>query len=284
VIRVADEVREPGPVVALETTIVAHGFPPGDGVAVGLESERRVREAGAVPATIGVLDGEIRVGLTESELERFDSTARKAGPRDLAACIASGEVGATTVGGTLAVCRSVGIRFMGTGGIGGVHRGARFDISADLLELSRSPVVVVSSGVKSLLDVEATAEMLETLSVPVLGWKTDTMPRFYDAGGGPPVTQRVESVEEAVTLAETHWELVGCGVLLARPPDESLDVDELVEEALGEAERQGVSGQAVTPFVLARLHELSGGKTLEVNRELAAANAGLAAELAVAAR
>jgi pseudouridylate synthase len=284
VIRVSDEVRKFGPVVALETTIVAHGFPPGEGVAVGLESERRVREAGAVPATIGVLDGEIRVGLGESELERFDSSARKVGPRDLAACVASGEVGATTVGGTLAVCRSVGIRFMGTGGIGGVHRGARFDISADLLELSKSPVVVVSSGVKSLLDVEATAEMLETLSVPVLGWQTNTMPRFYDAAGGPPVTQRVESAEEALTLAETHWELVGCGVLLARPPDESLDVDELIETALDESERQGVSGQAVTPFVLARLHELSGGKTLEVNRRLAAANAGLAAELAVAAR
>jgi pseudouridine-5'-phosphate glycosidase len=284
VIRVSDEVREADAVVALETTIVAHGFPPGAGVAVGLESERRVREAGAVPATIGVLDGEIRVGLTESELERFDSSARKAGPRDLAACIASGEVGATTVGGTLAVCRSVGIRFMGTGGIGGVHRGARFDMSADLLQLFRSQVVVVSSGVKSLLDVEATAEMLETLSVPVLGWRTDTMPRFYDAAGGPPVSRRVESAEEAVALAQTHWELVGCGVLVARPPDESIDVDALIEAALDEAEREGVSGQAVTPFVLARLHERSGGRTLEVNRELAAANAGLAAELAVAAR
>jgi pseudouridylate synthase len=284
VIRVSDEVHEADAVVALETTIVAHGFPPGAGVAVGLESERRVREAGAVPATIGVLDGEIRVGLTESELERFDSSARKAGPRDLAACIASGEVGATTVGGTLAVCRSVGIRFMGTGGIGGVHRGARFDMSADLLQLFRSQVVVVSSGVKSLLDVEATAEMLETLGVPVLGWRTDTMPRFYDAAGGPPVSRRVESAEEAVALAQTHWELVGCGVLVARPPDESIDVDALIEAALDEAEREGVSGQAVTPFVLARLHERSGGRTLEVNRELAAGNAGLAAELAVAAR
>jgi pseudouridylate synthase len=283
VIRVSDEVREASAVVALETTIVAHGFPPGEGVGVGLESERRVREAGAVPATIGVLDGEIRVGLTESELERFDGTARKAGPRDLAACAVSREVGATTVGGTLAVCRSVGIRFMGTGGIGGVHRGARFDISADLLELSRSQVVVVSSGVKSLLDVEATAEMLETLSVPVLGWRTDTMPRFYDAAGGPPVTERVESVDDALRLVEAHWELIGCGVLLARPPDESLDVDDLIEEALEDAERAGVSGQAVTPFVLARLHERSGGRTLEVNRELAAANAGLAAELAAAA-
>lgn len=283
-IRVADEVREADAVVALETTIVAHGFPPDEGVEVGLESERRVREAGAVPATIGVLDGEIRVGLGEEELARFDRTARKAGPRELAACVATGEVGATTVGGTLAVCRATGIRFLGTGGIGGVHRGARFDISADLLELSRTQSVVVSSGVKSLLDVEATAEMLETLSVPVLGWRTDTMPRFYDAAGGPPVTQRVESADEALRLARTHWELVGCGVLLARPPDESIDVDKLIDAAVEEAEREGISGQAVTPYVLARLHERSGGRTLAVNRELAAANAGLAGKLAVAAR
>jgi pseudouridylate synthase len=282
VIRVADEVREAAAVVALETTIVAHGFPPGEGVAVGLESERRIREAGAVPATIGVIGGEIRVGLTADELERFTAHAHKLGPRDLAACVASGETGATTVGGTLAVCRQVGIQFMGTGGIGGVHRG-RLDISADLLQLSSSPVVVVSSGVKSLLDVEATAELLEALSVPVLGWRTDTMPRFYDASGGPPVTARVDSVDEALRLARTHWELVGCGVLLARPPDESLDVDALIEEALSAAEAERVRGQEVTPFVLARLHERSGGRTLAVNRELAAANAQLAAELAVAA-
>jgi pseudouridylate synthase len=282
VIRVADEVREAAAVAALETTIVAHGFPPGEGIAVGLESERRIREAGAVPATIGVLDGEIRVGLTADELERFTADAHKLGPRDLAACVGSGETGATTVGGTLAVCRQVGIQFMGTGGIGGVHRG-RLDISADLLQLSSSQVVVVSSGVKSLLDVEATAELLEALSVPVLGWRTDTMPRFYDASGGPPVTARVDSVDEAMRLARTHWELVGCGVLLARPPDESLDVDDLIEDALAEAEAEHVRGKDVTPFVLARLHERSGGRTLAVNRELAAANAQLAAELAVAA-
>jgi pseudouridylate synthase len=281
VIRVADEVREAPAVVALETTIVAHGFPTGEGVVVGLESERRVREAGAVPATIGLLDGEIRVGLTPDELERFTPQARKVGPRDLAACLASREAGATTVGGTLAVCRQAGIRFMGTGGIGGVHRGPRFDMSADLLELARSPVVVVSSGVKSLLDVEATAEMLEALSVPVLGWRTETMPRFYDAAGGPPVTARVESVEDVLRIAQAHWELVGCGVLLARPPDTSLDVDVLIDAALEEANARGVRGQEVTPFVLARLHEASGGRTLEVNRELAAANARLAAELAV---
>jgi pseudouridylate synthase len=283
VIRVADEVREAAAVVALETTIVAHGFPRGEGVAVGLESERRIREAGAVPATIGVLEGEVRVGLTADELERFTANVRKLGPRDLAACVASGDTGATTVGSTLAVCRQVGIQFMGTGGIGGVHRGPRLDLSADLVELSRSQVIVVSSGVKSLLDIGATAELLEALSVPVLGWRTDTMPRFYDASGGPPVTARVDSVDEALRLARIHWELVGCGVLLARPPDESLDVDDLIEEALAAAEAERVRGQEVTPFVLARLHQRSGGRTLAVNRELAAANAQLAAEVAVAA-
>ena len=281
-IRVSDEVREARAVVALETTIVAHGFPPGDGVEVGLESERRVRESGAVPATIGVLDGEIRVGLTAEELERFGPEARKVSPRDLAPCVASGETGATTVGGTLAVARAAGIHFMGTGGIGGVHRGTRFDISADLLELSRSPVVVVSSGVKSLLDVDATAEMLETLSVPVLGWRTDTMPRFYDAAGGPPVSQRIETADEVAAIARAHWELVGCGVLLANPPPESVDVEYLIESALAEAEDLGTTGQGLTPFVLARLHEESGGRTLTVNRDLAAANAGLAGEVAVA--
>jgi pseudouridine-5'-phosphate glycosidase len=281
VIRISDEVREAEAVVALETTIVAHGFPPGEGMSVGLESERRVRAAGAVPATIGVLDGEIRVGLAESELERFDASARKAGPRELGVCVARSEVGATTVGGTLAVCRAAGISFMGTGGIGGVHRGTRFDISADLLELSRSQVVVVSSGVKSLLDVEATAEMLETLGVPVLGWQTDTMPRFYDAAGGPAVTERIETAEEAVNLARLHWKLGGCGVLVAHPPETSIDVDELIDEALEEAEHRGIRGQAVTPFVLSRLHERSDGRTLEVNKELATANAGLAGELAV---
>lgn len=283
VIRVADEVREATAVVALETTLVAHGFPPGDGVAVALESERRVRAAGAVPATIGVLDGEIRVGLTADELERFTPEARKLGPRDLAACVASGETGATTVGGTLAVCRHAGIRFMGTGGIGGVHRGPRLDISADLIELSRTPVVVVSSGVKSLLDVEATAELLETLSVPVLGWRTETMPRFYDASGGPPVSQRVDTAEDVVHIARAHWELVGCGLLVGNPPPRSIDVEALVDTALDEAVELGTSGQGLTPFVLGRLHEESGGETLELNRELIAANAQLAAELAVAA-
>jgi pseudouridylate synthase len=284
VIRVSDEVREATAVVALETTLVAHGFPRGEGVEVALESERRVREAGAVPATIGVLGGEIRVGLSEEELERFTADARKVGPRDLAACVTSGETGATTVGGTLAVCRQAEIRFMGTGGIGGVHRGSRLDISADLVELARTQAVVVSSGAKSLLDVEATAEVLETLGVPTLGYQTDTLPRFYDAEGGPPVSQRVESVEDAAAIARGHWELGGAGVLLANRPPRSIDVEELIESALNESVELGTTGQGLTPFILGRLHEESGGETLEVNRALIAANAQLAAELAVAAR
>jgi pseudouridine-5'-phosphate glycosidase len=283
VIRVSDEVREATAVVALETTLVAHGFPPGEGVEVALESERRVREAGAVPATVGVLDGEIRVGLSVEDLERFTADVRKVGPRDLAACVTSRETGATTVGGTLAVSRQAGIRFMGTGGIGGVHRGNRLDVSADLVELARTQVVVVSSGAKSLLDVEATAEVLETLGVPTLGYRTDTLPRFYDAEGGPPVSQRVESVEEAAAIARGHWELGGAGILLANRPPRSIDVDELIESALNESVELGTTGQGLTPFILGRLHAESGGETLEVNRALIAANAQLAAELAVAA-
>jgi len=283
VIRVSDEVREANAVVALETTLVAHGFPPGEGIAVGAESEQRVRAAGAVPATIGVLDGEIRVGLTSQDLERFDASARKVGPRDLAACVAQRAVGATTVGGTLAVCRAAGIRFMATGGIGGVHRGYPHppDVSADLGELARCQALVVSSGIKSLLDVSATLEVLETLGVPVLGYGTDTLPLFYSARGGPDVPARVDAPDEAARIARAHWQLGGSALLVAQPPPTSLDdVEPLIETGLGEAERQGVRGQAVTPFVLSYLHEASGGRTLAVNRELIVANAGLASEIA----
>jgi pseudouridine-5'-phosphate glycosidase len=285
VIVVSEEVRGASAVVALETTLIAHGFPAGDGVAVGLESERRVREAGAVPATIGVLDGDLRVGLTENELMRFDAGARKVGPRDLAACVVQGAIGATTVGGTLAVCRAAGIGFMGTGGLGGVHRGFPHppDVSADLGELARTQALVVSAGIKSLLDVPATLELLESLGVPVLGFRTNELPLFYTARGGPAVPGRVESPDEAARVARVHWDLGGGGLLLARPPDRSLDdVEPLIEEALAEAARRGVTGQAVTPFVLSFLHERSEGRTLAANRELVVANAGLAAEVAVA--
>ncbi len=287
-IQLSDEVRaaldERQPVVALETTIVAHGFPAPHGVEVGLEMEAAVREAGATPATIGVLGGRIRIGLDEGELARFDSSARKLGPRDLAACAVSGDIGATTVGGVLTAARTVGIRFMGTGGIGGVHRGypAPPDVSADLVALVASPVLVACSGAKSLLDIPATTEYLETLGIPVLGYRTDTMPLFYEAAGGPAVTQRVDDPESAARIAEAHWELGGCGLLLTNPPPESIEVGELIEEAVAEAARQGVSGQAVTPFVLAFLHDRSGGRTREVNRKLAVANARLAGEVSVA--
>jgi len=285
---VAEEVRTAldmvRPVVALETTLVAHGFPAPDGVEVGLESEAAVRAAGAVPATIGILDGRIRVGLDAAELARFTSEARKLGPRDLAACAVQGAVGATTVGGTLAVAALVGIRFLGTGGVGGVHRGFPTppDVSADIPTLARTPALVVSSGAKSLLDAPATMELLETLGVPVLGFRTDTLPLFYSAVGGPSVPQRVESATEAAQVAAAHWQLGGAGLLLANPPPESLEVEDLIEEALAEAEAKGISGQAVTPFVLARLHERSGGRTREVNRDLVVANARLAGEVAVA--
>src|SRR6202162_6052583 len=225
VIRLSEEVHcalaGGGAVVALETTLVAHGFPPGEGVEVARESERQVRAAGAVPATIGVLDGEIVVGLTDAELERFTADARKVGPRDLAVCVAQGAVGATTVGGTLAVARVAGIRWLATGGIGGVHRGFPDppDISADLAQLARTPALVVSSGGKSLLDVPATTELLESLGVPVLGFRTDTLTLFYGTAGGPEVSARVESVVEAAQVARTHWELGGGGLLLGRPPD-----------------------------------------------------------------
>ena len=283
---VATALADGAPVVALETTLVSHGFPDGEGAAVALECEERVRSAGAVPATIGVLDGSIRVGLAEAELALFadQPDARKVGPRDLAAAAAQRALGATTVGGTLAVCRAVGIRFMGTGGLGGVHRGFSdtLDVSADLGELARTQAVVVSSGVKSILDVPATAEALETLGVPVLGWQTDTMPLFYDAEGGPPVSARVESAEEVARVAELHWSLERGGISVARPPDASLDVEPLIQAGLAEAERQDIRGQDVTPFVLAHLHEASGGETIRANKRLIADNAGLAAEIAVA--
>lgn len=286
-IRISEEVlqaqHDGTGVVALETTLVAHGFPPGEGVAVGLSSEAAVRESGAVPATIGVLDGEIVVGISETELERFDATARKLGPRDLAAAVVQGAPGATTVGGTLAVTAATGIRFMATGGLGGVHRGwpSPPDVSADLQALAQAQAFVVSSGVKSLLDVPATAELLETLGVPVLGWRTDQLPLFYAARGGPAVSARVESAEEAARIAAAHWELRGGGLLLGRPPDESLDdVEPLIQRALAQAAEQGVHGQALTPFVLSFLHRESGGRTLRANRDLIVANARLAGEIA----
>ena len=232
-----------------------------------------------------MLGGDVRVGLTQAELERFDVAARKVGARDLAVAVVQDVVGATTVGGTLAVCSAAGISFMATGGLGGVHRGwnEHPDVSSDLASSRDAQVLVVSAGIKSLLDVPATAELLETLGVPVLGFRTDELPLFYAARGGPRSSARVESAAEAAEVAASTGRSAARGILLARPPDESLDdVEPLIEEALSEADAQGVSGQAVTPFVLSFLHEHSGGRTLAANRALIAQNAQLAAEVAAA--
>lgn len=285
---VADALRHGRPVVALETTLVSHGFSAGRGLHAALDAERAVRGAGAIPAAIGVVDGVIRVGLTAAELERFaeaGASARKAGARDLAACVVQRALGATTVGGTLAVCRAAGIMFMGTGGIGGVHRGyaEHPDISADLPELARTQAVVVCSGAKSILDIAATAELLETLGIPVIGWQTTTLPRFYTGSGGPPVSATITSASEAAQVAATHWQLTGIsGVLLARPPADELDIEALVTEAVEQVRSAGITGQAVTPAVLAEVEELSGGRSVAVNRRLIADNAALAGQVAAA--
>ena len=285
---IADALARGAPVVCLETTLVAHGFPQGEGSAVGAASEAAVRAAGAIPATVGIIDGTLVVGLDDAEVRRFSeagATARKVGARDLAACCVQGALGATTVGGTLAAVRGLGIEVMATGGLGGVHRGfpSPPDLSSDLAELARTRAVIVSCGVKSLLDVPATSELLETLGIPVLGYGTDTLPLFYAAAGGPPVSARVESAAEAAAVARAHWELGAPGaVALARPPEPSLDdVEPLIEEALADALQQGVRGPAITPFVLARLHGRSDGRTLHANRELIVGNAALAGAVAV---
>ncbi|MGO9079602.1 MAG: pseudouridine-5'-phosphate glycosidase [Streptosporangiaceae bacterium] len=286
--QVAAALAAGGPVVALETTLVSHGFSGGRGADAARQAEEQVRAHGAVPATVGIIGGTVRVGLTAAELDMFaeaGQSARKVGPRDLAACAVQGALGATTVGGTLAVCRSAGIRFMGTGGLGGVHRGfaQRLDISADLPQLARTEAVVVCSGAKSILDVPSTAELLETLGVPVLGWQTGTLPLFYTAEGGPPVSATVTTAAEAAAVAAAHWQLVPGGLLLARPPAGGLDLAELIDEAVERVRRSGVTGQAVTPAVLTMVEELSGGASGAVNQRLIADNAALAAQVAVAA-
>ena len=267
---------------------MAHGFPLGEGVEVALASERAVREAGAVPATVGVVDGQVRVGLAEAELERFSAAgaeARKLGARDIAACAVQGALGATTVGGTLAVARRVGIRFMGTGGLGGVHRGfpAPPDVSADLAELARSQALVVCSGVKSLLDVPATAELLETLGIPVLGYGTSTAAALLPGRGRP---AGLRARRDAGGGGGDRARALGAGRrgAAARPPARREPRRRAAHPPRRSRPRRAKAsrGQAVTPFVLAYLHRESGGRTQAVNRDLIVANAGLAGAVAAA--
>ncbi len=280
------------PVVALESSVIAQGLPPDIAPVAAREAQQCVRDRGAVPATIAIIDGVVRVGIDDESIDRLahDDDVRKVGGRDLATCAVSGRCGATTVAGTLAVCAMAGIHFMATGGIGGVHRGWEhtLDISADLTEIGRTEVCVVCSGAKSLLDIPATLEMLETRGVPIVGYRTDTLPLFYVPQSRHALADRADDAETIAAAAAAHWGFARrTGLLVVQPvaAEVALDADEteaLVETALAQAAAEGVRGPAVTPWVLARLHTATGGRSLVANQRLLVANAGLAAEIAAA--
>ena len=278
------------PVVALESTIIAHGFPWPYNLHLAQELENSIEEAGAVPATIAIIDGIIKIGCTDKELERvalgknFDKISRQ----NLITTLAGGKSGATTVAGTMICAALAGIRLLATGGLGGVHRDAKssFDISADLMELQHSPVVVVCSGVKAMLDIPGTLEVLETNGVPVIGYRTAKFPAFYSIDSGLPTTCRVNNPQDAAKTI-TQLESLGGGAIIANPPpaEAALQkevVDDWIRVALGEASRAGVTGKNITPYLLSRLADLSTGQTLEVNHALAVSNASLAGTIAVA--
>jgi pseudouridine-5'-phosphate glycosidase len=271
--------------IALESAVITHGLPRPLNLQVARECEAGVRETGAEPATIAVLDGVIRVGLTSEELQRLanDQQARKCAARDLGALVAAGWSGGTTVSATLVIAAQAGIAIMSTGGIGGVHGGGASDVSADLHQLTRSPVTVVCCGAKAILDLPRTVEYLDTLGVPVLGFGTDEFPGFYVRETGLRLAHRFDTPEE-LAPAITAYRRAGYpgGILAVQPPPESLtpgDLQKALEPALDRAARQGISGAAVTPFLLAALAEATSGRTLEINRRLLSANARLAAEI-----
>jgi pseudouridine-5'-phosphate glycosidase len=295
-LRIAPEVAEAlaagRPVVALETTVVTHGLPHPDGVAVALEMEDAVRRAGATPATIGVLEGAVRVGLARADLEAL------AGARDVAklnlsnfaAVLAAGTPGSTTVAATVFVAARAGIAVFATGGIGGVHRDVEHsgDVSADLTALARYPVAVVCAGAKAVLDLARTVEMLETLGVPVYGFGTDRFPAFYRRDSGYGVDARFDAVDALARAVRLHFELeLGGGVVVANPIPIASEMPADVyapalERALADAEARGLKGRAVTPFLLERMRQLTLGASVEVNRALLLDNARVAGELAVA--
>ena len=290
---VADALAAGRPVVALESTLLVHGLPHSRSREVAAALEEAVRAAGAVPATVAVVAGEARIGLDAEALARLlDGRAvPKLGVRDLAIAVARGADGATTVGSTASLAARAGIRVFATGGLGGVHRGweETLDESADLPVLARTDIVVVSAGVKSILDVPATIERLETLGVPVVGYRTSRFPGFYLTDAGAPLDWRVESPAEvaAVLAARRGLGLPPAALLVANPlpPDRQLDPElhaRALEDALAAARREGISGKAVTPFVLDAFERATEGRSVDVNVELVLANARLAAEIAVA--
>ncbi len=290
---VAEAVSAGRPVVALESTVISHGMPYPANVETARELEALVRAEGAVPATIAVIDGRIRIGLADADLVRLASgreSVRKLSRRDLPIGLAQGGLGATTVAATMIAAELAGIRVFATGGIGGVHRDAArtFDISADLTELARTPVVVVCAGAKSILDLGLTLEALETRGVPVLGYRTDCFPAFYCRASEFPVDARVETPEEVARICRMKWDLdLGGGVVVANPISEAHAMDpsamaEVISSALDDARKKGVAGKALTPFLLGRVSELTGGRSLEANIALIRANASLAARIAAA--
>ncbi|HEX3149849.1 MAG TPA: pseudouridine-5'-phosphate glycosidase [Gemmataceae bacterium] len=290
---ISDEVRAAKanrkPLVALESTLIAHGLPWPINLETALAAEQAVRAAGGVPATIAVWMGKPTVGLSTAQLEELAraSNVMKASRRDLATAVAQDRMAATTVAATMHLAHQAGIRIFATGGIGGAHRdrGQPFDISADLVELARTPVLVVCAGAKSILDLPRTLEILETLGVPVIGFQTNEFPAFYSRTSGLPVSTRVDSPEEAARVFATHVRMGGGGAILAQPVATEFAIPaEEVETAVTQAEAQaadnGVRGAALTPFLLSRLAELTHGRSLLANQSLIVANGQLAAEVA----
>ena len=281
------------PVVALESTIIAHGMPWPQNVETALAVEADVRAGGAVPATIAILDGRLKAGLAQDEIERLGragSAVAKASRRDIAIVVAGRSSAATTVAGTMIVAALAGIRVFATGGIGGVHRGAptSFDVSADLQELARTPVAVVCAGAKSILDLPLTLEYLETLGVPVIGYHTDRFPAFYVRDSSLPVDVRLDEPEEIAGVMRAKWALgVEGGLVVANPVPEQYaipaeELERATERALAEAQLQRIAGKALTPFLLARVNAATEGRSLRSNVELVRNNARLAARIAVA--
>ena len=295
-LRVAEPVRaalaEGRPVVALESTVIAHGLPRPANVEVAHAMEAAIHAEGAVPATIALLDGRIVIGLSEDEIERLGSadSVLKASRRDLGVALASRATAATTVAGTLACATLAGIQVFATGGIGGVHRGAAqsFDVSADLRELARAPVLTVCAGAKAILDLPLTLEYLETHGVPVIGFGTDELPAFYSRVSGLPVPHRADGAEEIAAIAHAQWRSgLGGGLLVTIPiPEEhALPADAMhgaIDQALRQADAEHMRGPALTPFLLARVAELTGGESVAANRALLLNNAAWAARFALA--
>lgn len=282
------------PVVALETTLATHGLPRPEGLDTALELEAEVAAGGALPATIGVLDSRVRVGLTRDELERLAAAEQpaKLNLSNLAARVASGGPGSTTVSATMQIAARCGIEAFATGGIGGVHRGAAEtgDVSSDLTALARYPVAVVCAGAKAVLDLPRTVEMLETLGIPVFGFQTERFPAFYRRDAGLPVDEAFDTIEALARAARAHWALGGAtGIVVANPIPPEHEMPEslyepALERALAEAAERGVRGRAVTPFLLERLRALTEGRSVFSNLALLRHNARLAARLARALR